>query len=82
MLKMEMEKFDLVIKEVSIHNQMRHLRKLEMYVVATVEKTQWRCDDYIALHEKFPNLLRKSPYSVQIQENTNHKKLYIWTLFI
>ena len=24
---------------------------------------------------------RKSPYSVQIQENTDHKKLRIWTLF-
>ena len=25
--------------------------------------------------------LRKSPYSVQIQENTDQKKLRIWTLF-
>ena len=27
------------------------------------------------------DLLRKSPYSVQIQENTDHKKLRIWKLF-
>ena len=27
------------------------------------------------------DLLRKSPYSVRIQENTDQKKLRIWTLF-
>ena len=27
------------------------------------------------------NLLRKSPYSVQIRENAEQKKLRIWTLF-
>ena len=26
-------------------------------------------------------VLRKSPYSAQIQKNTDHKKLCIWTLF-
>ena len=30
---------------------------------------------------EYGDLLRKSPYSVQIQENTDHKKLRIWTLF-
>ena len=28
-----------------------------------------------------PDLLGKSPYSVRIQENTDQKKLGIWTLF-
>ena len=51
------------------------------------------CDD--SLREKCPNkefflvriflysdwILRKSPFSVQIQENTEQKKLRIWTLF-
>ena len=27
------------------------------------------------------DLLRKSPYSVRIQENTDQEKLGIWTLF-
>ena len=44
-----------------------------------------------ALREKCPDTefflvcifvnLRKSPYSVQMQENTDQKKLRIWTLF-
>ena len=44
------------------------------------------CYVKFSLHEKCSNadffLVRsKSPYSVQIQENTDHKKLRIWTLF-
>ena len=30
---------------------------------------------------KYGDLRSKSPYSVRIQENTDHKKLRIWTLF-
>ena len=30
---------------------------------------------------KYGDLLRKSPYSVQIQENKDQKKLRIWPLF-
>ena len=30
----------------------------------------------------YEDLLRKSPYSVRIQENTDKKKLRIWTLFM
>ena len=39
----------------------------------------------ITLREKCLNteffLVRKSPFSVRIQENTDQKKLRIWTLF-
>ena len=31
---------------------------------------------------EYGDLVRKSPYSVRIQENTNQKKLRIWTLFM
>ena len=41
---MKIEKFGLVIKKASLHNQMRHLKKLEMYVVVIIGKTQWRCN--------------------------------------
>ena len=43
------------------------------------------CPVYASLREKYPNteffLGRISLYSVQIQENTDQKKLRIWTLF-
>ena len=32
-------------------------------------------------HALAQNLFRKSPYSVKIRENTDQKKLSIWTLF-
>ena len=39
----------------------------------------------ITLREKFPNtkffLVRIFPYSIRIRENTDQKKLHIWTLF-
>ena len=34
------------------------------------------------IRTEYGDLLRKSPYSVRIQENTDQKKLRIWTLFI
>ena len=39
----------------------------------------WSVFSYI--QTEYGELLRKSPYSVQIQENTDQKKLRIWTLF-
>ena len=35
----------------------------------------------VTLREKCPNTESKSPYLVQIQKNTDQKKLRIWTLF-
>ena len=36
---------------------------------------------FSCIQNEFGDLLRKSAYSVRIQENTNQKKLRIWTLF-
>ena len=39
----------------------------------------WSVFSYI--HTEYVDLLSKSPYSVQMQENTDQKQLRIWTLF-
>ena len=36
---------------------------------------------FSCIRKEYGDLLHKSPYSVQIQENTDQKKLRIWTLF-
>ena len=36
---------------------------------------------FTCIRTEYGDLLRKSLYSVRIQENTDHKKLHIWTLF-
>ena len=36
---------------------------------------------FSCIRTEYGNLLRKTPYSVRIQENTDQKKLRIWTLF-
>ena len=36
---------------------------------------------FSCIRTEYGDLLCKSSYSVQIQENTDHKKLRIWTLF-
>ena len=36
---------------------------------------------FSCIRDKYGDLRSKSPYSVRIQENTNQKKLRIWTLF-
>ena len=36
---------------------------------------------FSCIRTKYEDLRSKSPYSVQIQENTDQKKLRIWTLF-
>ena len=33
------------------------------------------------IRTEYGDLFRKSPYSVRLQENTDQKKLHIWTLF-
>ena len=37
---------------------------------------------FSCIRTEYGDLLRKSPYSVRIQENTDQKKLHIWTLFM
>ena len=36
---------------------------------------------YLFTRTEYGDLLRKSPYSVRIQENMDQQKLRIWTLF-
>ena len=36
---------------------------------------------FSCIRDEYGGLLRKSPYSVLMQENTDQKKLRIWTLF-
>ena len=36
---------------------------------------------FSCIRTEYADILRKSPYSVRIQENTDQKKLRIWTLF-
>ena len=37
---------------------------------------------FSCIRAEYGNLLRKSPYSVRIQENADQEKLHIWTLFM
>ena len=39
------------------------------------------CSVFSCIRTEYVDLLRKSPYLVQIQENADNKKLRIWTLF-
>ena len=52
------------------------------FLDSELQQTLFLC---LTLREKCPNtesfLLCKSPYSVRIRENTDQKKLRIWTLF-
>ena len=36
---------------------------------------------FSCIRAEYGDLLRKSPYSVRIQENTDQKKFRIWALF-
>ena len=36
---------------------------------------------FSCIRTEYEDLLRKSPYSVRIQENTDQNKLHIWALF-
>ena len=59
-------------------------KPLSIFVKHCVKSVQmrsfsWSVFSYI--RTEYGDLLRKSQYLVQIQENTDQKKLRIWTLF-
>ena len=43
--------------------------------------TEFFLSVFSCIQIEYGDLLRKSPYSVRMQENTDQKKLHIWTLF-
>ena len=62
--------------------QNRHLRCLtEFYCMKSVQIRSFFCSVFSCIPTEYGDLLRKSSYSVQAQENTNQKKLRILTLF-
>ena len=47
----------------------------------SVQIRSFSCYVFSCIRTEYGDLLRKSPYSIRIQENTDPKKLRIWTLF-
>ena len=54
---------------------------LPLYCVKSVQIRSFFWSVFFCIRTEYEDLLRKSPYSVRIQENTDHKKLRIWILF-
>ena len=59
-----------------------HLRCLtEFHCMKSVQIRSFFCSVFSCIPTEYGDLLRKSSYSVQVQENTNQKKLRILILF-
>ena len=57
------------------------LRTSRTYCVKSVQIKSFFWPAFSSICSKYGDLLSNCPYSVQIQENTDQKKLHIWTLF-
>ena len=53
----------------------------DQHCVKSVQIQSFFWSVFSCIRTEYGDLLRKSPYSVRIQENTDQKKLRIWTLF-
>ena len=53
----------------------------EMHCVKSVQIRGFVCPTFSRIWTEYGDLRSKSPYLVRIRENTDHKKLRIWTLF-
>ena len=51
------------------------------HCVKSVQIRRFFWSEFCSIRTEYGDLLRKSPYSVRIQENEDQKKLCIWTLF-
>ena len=51
------------------------------HCVKSVQLRSYFWSIFSCIRTEYRDLLRKSPYLIQIQENTNQKKRRIWTLF-
>ena len=54
---------------------------LKVHYVKSVQIRSFFWSVFSGIRTEYEDLLRKSPYSVRMRENTDHKKLLIWTLF-
>ena len=54
---------------------------VKMWLRENCQNTEFFWPLFSHILTEYEDLLRKSPYSVQIRENTDQKKLRIWTLF-
>ena len=52
-----------------------------LYCVKCVQIRSFFWSVFSCIRTEYGDLRSKSPYSVRIQENTDQKKLRIWTLF-
>ena len=60
------------------------LYQLLLFIIHYVKSVQIRSyfwSVFSCIRIEYGDLLRKSPYSIRIQENTDQKELRIWTLF-
>ena len=57
------------------------LRTSRTYCVKSIQIKSFFWPAFSSICSKYGDLLSNCPYSVQIQENTDQKKLHIWTLF-
>ena len=53
----------------------------QVHCVKSVQIRSFFWSVFSCIRTEYGHLLRKSPYSVQAQENTDQKKLRIWTAF-
>ena len=52
-----------------------------IHCVKSVQIRSYLWSVFFCIRTEYLELLRKSPYSVRIQENTDQNELRIWTLF-
>ena len=64
-----------------MHSKMSLAFDSNLYYVKNVQIWNFLWSVFSCIRSKCGDLLRKSPYSVRIQENTDQKKLRIWTPF-
>ena len=55
--------------------------QIRTHYVKSVQRRSFFWSVFSCIQTEYGDLLCKSPYSVQIQENTDQKNLRIWTLF-
>ena len=61
--------------------QLFRIFKLIFYCVKSFQIRSYFWSVSFCSRIEYGDLRSKSPYSIQIQENTDQKEIYIWTLF-
>ena len=55
--------------------------KISLYCLRSVQMRTFFWSVFSRIQSEYGDLIHKSPYKVRIWENTDQKKLHIWTFF-